>query len=1119
MRPALYRTTRSYGYSVRLRLSTAVPPLSASPYSHDVLSLSFLHSHSMSSLTWDLIRAAASTSPRTLESASHIYLLAIQEAAPKPEIMDADPSRRDVFIEDMYEMGQPGKSDLNVAHAWKTEFNRLRSSGNTRRPAPMQWVDVQAAVERTLGILRGRLEKFLARRDFLPLWDPPASWETESAAASADFEGSDMRGYLQNLRIPVTQLNETHEALPDLLLYRLGMFALVDEGRLWIRTMEMINDELNVTVMNTSGSGKTRMLFEALCLRWGFYYTCAWQKSTSPYGSRDYTANLTLEKVLARQQDDGTSFRLPGKSSQARVNAEIVEHLSSLVLLARLLVFDLFLSVLRDNFSMMPAFRARLAWVLIQVFPRLSDDGTLHGHVDIFEDLVATLRHLSSADCTTQIALLSSAIPFTHYPSLLIFDEVQTVAKEWKQYFPKNRALLKHVVIAVGEVFPNAKVVIAGTRLYKDDVDAALSSTVWKNRAHKVVSNLGGNFRDENMEVLLRHFLGDFYLRLPDETRSDIMFWLRGRYRFLAVFIQWVLQQGPGVFNVRNVLNNLVHTATLCELPNYPALLPLNLHMKSLIPSSFPRPDTRRVTVPVKCAQQAVLQFITHMTWPRFASDRLQLVDLGIGRFASRKPDGTGVVTISERLVLCSLLNYFETDAALFSIRSLTNTYLSNWTSPGAGAGWGWEDALIYLFWRLFSDDGQVLKDVFHFENADTLEWTGYRARLVSDCDFSSPNGPNIVRRRLTSAMAKTAGGYAETLAWFKTKGRAPFLKPDKNGGPDVMFVLRIDDPSGRRPPQYILVCVQCKNWSRDGGPGAVNEAIFTASPEGLYARMAEGPGKRRVAATLPGILRQFPVVQGTGLPPPSPPGYVLAKPGKRNTRSAKKEGAEHGAAGTTNKQAGDESEDPTILRQPPVYKGGDVDHIAFGDKLEYGVLRVLGMFPQSQLIPRPITRAHGVYPLATISNEALQYASNLGFEGVRHALERAGVPYDEKTEEELLEEHVSLKLADAADKPLFRQMMAEQRASLAEREPPETQERVPLPATTDVIQDTEYPASDSEEMDEEMAGERDSQGSDTQEETDGESSGSHVSESLPGGSRLKRKATDTSINDRPRKF
>ncbi|KAJ7770114.1 hypothetical protein B0H16DRAFT_1517306 [Mycena metata] len=89
-------------------------------------------------------------------------------------------------------------------------------------------------------------------------------------------------------------------------------------------------------LVNTSGSGKTRLTFEGLCQDWGFYFSAT--DNASGYVAQDMTAiletRLPHESRFVQDLSPWTDFTRRLKSSD---NQQIAAHHFNAVLLARLL--------------------------------------------------------------------------------------------------------------------------------------------------------------------------------------------------------------------------------------------------------------------------------------------------------------------------------------------------------------------------------------------------------------------------------------------------------------------------------------------------------------------------------------------------------------------------------------------------------------------------------------------------------------------------------------------------------------------------------------------------------------------------------------------------------------
>lgn len=251
----------------------------------------------------------------------------------------------------------------------------------------------------------------------------------------------------------------------------------------------------------------------------------------------------------------------------------------------------------------------------------------------------------------------------------------------------------------------------------------------------------------------------------------------------------------------------------------------------------------------------------------------MELVELGIGRFIEQDSDGNGKVKIAERLVLASLFNYFNNPQIPVNIRTATKYLLEKPLSVPQSAGFGFELAMVHVFWSFFTrPEGAILSDVFNFSFTEKYEdaagktrvrdvdlapeWAHHRARLIGDFCTSSPRGPHIVPPAPTTPLAKRAANHEETLKWFADhaaqrgdeSGSPPFLLPDFSCGPDIIFGVELEDPQDPTAPRrYLLLSVSCKRWDpkdyaggspRDLGGDVVRHALFTMSPEGFFYTM-----------------------------------------------------------------------------------------------------------------------------------------------------------------------------------------------------------------------------------------------------------------------------------------
>ncbi|EJD42050.1 hypothetical protein AURDEDRAFT_168841 [Auricularia subglabra TFB-10046 SS5] len=944
----------------------------------------------------DALEGSQSLAP-ALRSAVYIYLTQGFPASFTSHCMELaapnaiEKSLEAKFVEDMLQLRH--SMNLDVVSNWTILLKAQPAPVEVplNDPPPIASQSFEEIVASKLQTLRVRIERYLQRDNPLPVWDPPAAWDQ----ASIPGTNQGLASHLRQLALPMNPLHAGPYSLPDFLVYMLGLYRAVDGGRLSRRTARLLSGQSHRVVMNTSGSGKTRLLFETLCRQWGLYLTCAHDSVTNPYGSADVSVCLS-EEFLNSLSVDGLSFvvdawalkaRSKAKAvAQLRDNQHIVEHIMTAVVLARCLVLEIYLEVARS--LALGELRQLRGWVLLQLFPRLTDRGELTGPRDLFEDLTKVCVRLSPAALDAELSNVQERMPAEKFPRLVVLDEVQAVASRWRSAFCDNkqrysRSLLRPLVMGTHKALLVARFMLGGTRLYYNDVVHALSSNVFKQKNFTEFTDLGGYFR---WEKDMRRFLDHIFTRplvdsWPRDITGNVRFWLSGRHRFLVVCVQHILMQGPGADAVRNVLDNIVYTATGEHLPIYaPLYKPIDgLQIRGLIPALMQESKER---ASVRRARKGVLQFLTQMTFPKYDLKDTELVELGVGRFVIR--DNNLHIEISERLVLAALRSFYDSPAHSGGIREFLNTMLHNPGGSEATTGLGFEDAMIYLFWLRFAGEGARLCDVFEFEADLRPAWADWNARLIATFDPESHTAKDFVLHGLTSVLAQNCSTIKESLHWFEDTLGIPFLKPDNFFGPDIIFALLLHDPAGGEP-RVLFVCVQCKNWSQLRRGFAVRQAIFTASPEGFYG--SKPTHKEEVFS----FLKPFPPLPGTLL-----------------------ESEEVRARVDTLRQAGvfaTVSESPaTSSRTPRKAAAGsgkgktDEVVIEYGDKVQFAVLRCLAAFPQTAEIDRPVSKHDGIYPLATIHQDVLKLGCAVGFDRFKFALEQAEILYPTLTEEERLE-------------------------------------------------------------------------------------------------------------------
>ncbi|KAH7098343.1 hypothetical protein BKA62DRAFT_372399 [Auriculariales sp. MPI-PUGE-AT-0066] len=694
----------------------------------------------------------------------------------------------------------------------------------------------------------GILHKDTLRRGFPSrmIWHPPPAWEHAHPKVYQ---------HLQGMTIPIVPLSEKNE--PDLLLYALGSFQTVDPN---------ISDKLKLPhrqfmlLADTSGAGKTRYIFEYLTqMAWGLYFTFEVDRTTSPYGSADLSYAITLIRdqqfhlpdqppfvPIIKESDvsDGGSVERQHERWESRWqnNDKIAQHAFTNLLLARMLVYDAFCRAVMESGEVENDALQR-AWCLLQVAPHLSGLG------DIFLKMFRTVQLVEPTAAGALIAKLLLRLKATKFPRLkvLAIDEAQSGTRTFSTCFGPDsksqatefakmtRPILKPLVQRVFMKGEFQKVIVSGTKIDSSAVLEALASTVAKQASvdRDVAPLLGENGTADTIHNVLDIFFGKgFSGRLTPATRREILFWMQGRHRFLAVMIYALLQAGPSESNVYDILMDLVsklsgHDVRRSDGPNFPSIAVDNIIPRILRDSENPENAER-----IRDLETILVNFLLTRRYDRHQQcDTLEkLVEIGVGRFAkpySGKPSIK--VIFNENLILIALWAWFSTPVQGGKSRMQRYLQLGKAAANPSIAGFGWEDVVAYMLWRWFvGGQSTKLKDVFTFIGVEP-DWATDEASLVQtlledECDDAET--PGKIDAVLASSGTTLGLSYQtktpeetfqaiqprklemNTDGIFQQRGYA-FIKPDELMGPDLIAIARLPDGT------LLLIVVQCKDLGR----------------------------------------------------------------------------------------------------------------------------------------------------------------------------------------------------------------------------------------------------------------------------------------------------------------
>ncbi|KAJ6602768.1 hypothetical protein DFH09DRAFT_1069139 [Mycena vulgaris] len=702
--------------------------------------------------------------------------------------------------------------------------------------------DIERILAAFFSQLRPGLEAYVKGGEPLPIWTP------KSGSPHAEF--------LTGLQIPVTK-----EGRPDMLLHGLGTDPSLEELLMAIFGRNVLEGTLQTTLLlNTSGSGKTRMMLEGLCRYWGLYFTC--QVDGSGHGSIDMQNTLSLRIG----QDPSFTAELP-RDLKARTvvheqNIKIAQDRIREVLLARLYIFNLFCEVVGSN----PTDDHKRLWVILQIRPtRVSR--TLW---DIFEDLTRRIKGIDFEYRDEQIWRLTHDLRARlttqagQPPFFCVIDESQTAASgptSFSRAFMshENPAVLRPVIreVARSVVMPAVPIAlnITGTGIDKSVIAEVFTSAVLKERKRTTVTNIGAFDTEESQRRYMERHMPPILTMRPWTLETTAFFekafyWLQGRYRFTATFLQELLVRN--FEKPHEVLNSYIMRCT-----QVPVTIDFSEGFTPTDGQSFltsePRAverwdtfDFRRMAedpILLKVLRESTMKYWMRSNLSAFPMTftQYELVVAGFARYSEITPD-TSRITIDEPLAVLALCEWLRIRHVPFAEDLRSRAAIAVTEATGAN---GLEEYLAFYFNTVF-DDRTPLDTIFKFPPGRTPEWATHPASLVSLYFVNqSPKGSTEENGHLEEGRVQENSrpsvclGYDGTsediLNWLSHRDRAPFCFPDTLMGPDIMFILKL----GNEQRSRIWVAVQSKFHSgSELFPAArLKEALASVQPANFYMK------------------------------------------------------------------------------------------------------------------------------------------------------------------------------------------------------------------------------------------------------------------------------------------
>src|SRR3989338_3883273 len=377
-------------------------------------------------------------------------------------------------------------------------------------------------------------------------------------------------------------------------------------------------------LLDVSGSGKTRRMYEFLCHRFGFYLV------GSPRGNGGSEDVLRLTEVILAKVKHSDNY--PANSLLAKYSLALVIYIRLRVLKAIQVIFP----------KLTPK-----QWLLIQAYPC----SVLH--FDIFESIIQPfLETLPTSD----IFLSELKRPST--PLLILLDEAQVLMGP--EYFAPlsskstgQRTILTPFVDLKSRI--NSRIILAGTGLQLDRIMQVYSSGcttgVDKNRPSPI-NQLGG-FQSLTEIKTGFNLFGFHELANSPEAVQYLFDTVRGRHRFL-ISVLYEMIVSPSL-DYRAAVQKVVSIHSEADIEKT-----LAYQIKKLFAHNVTQLDQQ-----LGIALSQMVHSFSYYSLPDQMSDVHELLERALCRFS--KSGNRNIVEMNEPLVALVYRRVVET--------SVTNTY------------------------------------------------------------------------------------------------------------------------------------------------------------------------------------------------------------------------------------------------------------------------------------------------------------------------------------------------------------------------------------------------------------------------------------------------------------
>uniref|UniRef100_A0A0W0EVX3 Uncharacterized protein n=1 Tax=Moniliophthora roreri TaxID=221103 RepID=A0A0W0EVX3_MONRR len=426
---------------------------------------------------------------------------------------------------------------LDVKHTYNTkDFSRLNDSDILHR-CRLVWSPQFEVMRQDLQKIDNSdiIRRSISGEELRQMWTAPTS-----AVAS----------HIQSLRIPRCLPDSP---VPPVILHDLGSFQR--EPSLTARINNIFPERGHTFLVNVSGSGKTKLLFEGLCMHWGIYLTSvldtSWLGSPELHECLQRALGFTFGwEEYVTLQDDYTAF--------VQNNTKIARRHFSAILFARLLMLK---RVLQEAVSQGLKHEHKQRWLELQLQPGLWEEepfGTLY--CDLIEAPVEERVLNDSITKTLKEIIEIWDFTATGRPLYFVLDEANYAVHSHKFSFMTDTGERYPILKLMLQVWRQhvqhlpISFIVAGTEIPREH----FSEEEWRD--FRWCSDTGSfNDADDHRRYVQRFLPPELSVSPSgEELLARTWRWLRGRHRYTASFMA-VLMHG-GFESPHHLLSSYVET-------------------------------------------------------------------------------------------------------------------------------------------------------------------------------------------------------------------------------------------------------------------------------------------------------------------------------------------------------------------------------------------------------------------------------------------------------------------------------------------------------------------------------------------------------------------------------